>query len=193
MIKLAITTLSADGGHRFVFAMLRHQHALRVPDSALRAGMGWAEWPARLQRLGIGPLQAMLPQGSELWLDGGHNPAAARAIADFFRAHVPAERPFHLVLGLLANKDANGVIKPFRNRSMTVHTVPVADHAHHSPAELAAIARDAGLNSVPATGVENALGWIARHADRQQPPIVLILGSLYLAGEVLRRNGQVSV
>jgi dihydrofolate synthase/folylpolyglutamate synthase len=171
-------------------AMLRHQQALVVRDSSLRAAMGWADWPARLQQLGPGPLRDLLPGGAELWLDGGHNPAAARAIADFFRAHVPADRPFHIVAGLLENKDAGGLLKPFRNRAITVHPVPVEGHAHHGPASLAAIAREAGFNAVPAQDPADALGWIARHADRARPPIVLILGSLYLAGRVLSANNQ---
>jgi dihydrofolate synthase/folylpolyglutamate synthase len=168
-------------------AMLRHQRALDIPDSALRAAMGWAEWPARLQMLGAGPLRDLLPAGSELWLDGAHNPAAARAVADHFRG---TEAPFHLIFGLLANKDAPGVLHPFRGRSLTVHTVPVADHEHHAPAALAAAAREAGLAAMTAADVEDALGWIARHADRDRPPIVLIMGSLYLAGAVLAANGQ---
>lgn len=171
-------------------AMLRHQQAVPAPEPALKAAMGWADWPARLQRLGPGPLAALLPTGAELWLDGGHNPAAARAVADFFRAHVPVSRPFHIVLGLLANKDAPGVLKPFANRSVTVHAVPVPGHPHHPPAELAAAARGAGLAPMTAADVPSALGWIARHADRERPPIVLVMGSLYLAGEVLRENGQ---
>jgi dihydrofolate synthase/folylpolyglutamate synthase len=171
-------------------AMIRHQNAVPVRDSALRAAMGWAEWPARLQRLGDGPLHALLPKGSELWLDGGHNPAAARAVADFFRAHVPSDRPFHIVFGLLENKDARGVLKPFRNRSIALHAIPVPGHAHHTPAALARIAREEGLTAMAAADAEDALGWIKRHADRERPPIVLILGSLYLAGEMLRKNGQ---
>jgi dihydrofolate synthase/folylpolyglutamate synthase len=171
-------------------AMLRHQKAVRVRDSAVRAAMGWAEWPARLQHLGAGPLSDLLPAGSELWLDGGHNPAAARAVADFFRAHVPAGRPFHLVMGLLENKDAAGVLKAFRNRALTLHAVPVEGHAHHAPPALAAAAKEAGMNALAAARVDDALGWIARHADRANPPVVLIMGSLYLAGAVLRKNGQ---
>lgn len=172
-------------------AMLRHQRAVPVREPALRAAMGWADWPGRLQRLAPGALADLLPAGSELWLDGGHNPAAARAIADFFRAHVPSDRPFHIVLGLLANKDAPGLLKPFANRAATLHAIPVPGHAHHSPADLAALARGAGLASLTAADAGSALGWIARHADRGRPPIVLVLGSLYLAGEVLRENGQV--
>jgi dihydrofolate synthase / folylpolyglutamate synthase len=149
--------------------------------------MGWAEWPARLQMLAPGPVRDLLPAGAELWLDGAHNPAAARAVADHFRG---TDRPFHLIFGLLANKDAPGVLHPFRGRAMTVHTIKVPDHEHHSPAELAAVARDAGLTAMSAAGVADALGWIARHADRDRPPVVLIMGSLYLAGTVLEANGQ---
>jgi dihydrofolate synthase/folylpolyglutamate synthase len=174
-------------------AMIRHQDAVLVGESALRAAMGWAEWPARLQRLGNGPLHDRLPAGSELWLVGGHNPAAARVIADFFRGHIPGDRPFHIIFGLLENKDAAGVLKPFANRAITLHAVPVPGHAHHAPAELVATARGAGLTALAAADVGDALDWITRHADRAEPPIVLILGSLYLAGEVLRANGQAPV
>jgi dihydrofolate synthase/folylpolyglutamate synthase len=193
--KLDLPLPRLHGAHQAVnaglaIAMLRHQGAVKVREAGLRAAMGWAEWPGRLQRLAAGPLRDLLPQGSELWLDGGHNPAAARAVADFFRAHVPAERPFHIVFGLLENKDAAGVLKPFRNRAITLHPIPVPGHAHHSPSALASVGREAAMSAVPAEDVESALGWIARHADRAEPPIVLILGSLYLAGEILRKNGQ---
>jgi dihydrofolate synthase/folylpolyglutamate synthase len=193
--KLDLPLPRLHGAHQamnagLAVAMLRHQQQIAIRDSALRAAMGWAEWPARLQRLARGPLHDLLPNGSELWLDGGHNPAAARAIADYFRAYVPAGRPFHLIFGLLENKDAPGVLKPFRNRAMTLHTIPVEGHAHHSPAALATAAREAGLTALPSVDAESALRWIARHADRARPPIVLILGSLYLAGEVLSKNDQ---
>ncbi len=171
-------------------AMLRHQHVVRVGDSALRAAMGWAEWPARLQRLGDGPLHDLLPPGSELWLDGGHNPAAARAIADFFRGHVAAGQPFHIVFGSMVNKDAHGVLKPFAGRSITVHAVPVEGHEHHPPSILAGIAREWGLSAMTAANPREALSWIGRHADRARPPVVLILGTLYQAGEVLKANNQ---
>jgi dihydrofolate synthase / folylpolyglutamate synthase len=168
-------------------AMLRHQRVLDIPEAALKAGIRWAEWPARLQCLAPGPLRDLLPAGAALWLDGAHNPAAARAVADHFRGE---SRPFHLIVGLLANKDAAGVLHPFRGRALTVHAVPVPDHEHHPPAALADAARAAGMTAMVATGVADALGWIARHADRARPPAVLIMGSLYLAGAILRANGQ---
>jgi dihydrofolate synthase/folylpolyglutamate synthase len=163
-------------------AMLRHQDAVAVRDSALRAAMGWAEWPARLQRLAAGPLHALLPAGTELWLDGGHNPAAARAIADFFRAHVPAGRPFHIIFGLLENKDAPGVLKPFRNRAITLHPIPVPGHAHHSPAALASVGREAAMSAVPADDCRKRLRLdrppcrSRRAADRADPRLALPCG-----------------
>jgi dihydrofolate synthase / folylpolyglutamate synthase len=171
-------------------AMVRHQDQVAIPDAALRAAMEWTDWPARLQRLPQGPLAGRLPRSSELWLDGGHNPAAARATADFFRTAVPADRPFHVILGLLRRKDAAGVLKSFSGLSLTLHTVPVEGHDSYSAAELHAFARSARLSSVPAASVADALEWIARHARSARPPTVLVFGSLHLAGQVLEENGQ---
>ena len=152
-------------------AMLRHQQALDVPEPALQAAMGWAEWPARLQRLAPGPLRDLLPAGAELWLDGAHNPAAARAVADHFRGHVPAGRPFHLVFGLLANKDAPGVLQPFRGRAPTVHAVPSRATSTTRPQRSPPPRARPASRRCRAAGVEDALGWIARHADRARPPV----------------------
>ena len=80
-------------------------------------------------------------------------------------------------------------MKPFAERQTTVHAVPVPDPAHHDPAELVAIAEAEGLNGMAAASAAAALDWSGRHADRTNPPVVLILGSLYLAGAVLAENG----
>ena len=170
-------------------AMLRHQPLLDIPPSAMRAAMGWAEWPARLQRLTNGAFAAPLPAGSELWLDGGHNPAAARAIAEYFRNRVSPGRPFHIILGMLANKDAPGFLEPFAGSGATIHSVPVPGHAHHDAAALGAAAAAAGLSSRPAADPMTALREVVDAADADRPPIILIAGSLYLAGTVLAANG----
>jgi dihydrofolate synthase/folylpolyglutamate synthase len=177
------------GNASLAIAMLRHQKALSIPPSAIRAAMGWVEWPARLQHLTTGTLVERLPPGTELWLDGGHNPAAARALADFFRGHVPAGKPIHVVMGLLENKDPAGFLRPFGDRTATIHAVPVPGHAHHRPASLVEKAHLTGLTAMTATDPIDALDWIARHADRADPPVILIAGSLYLAGTVLAANG----
>ncbi|MGI4877117.1 MAG: bifunctional folylpolyglutamate synthase/dihydrofolate synthase [Janthinobacterium lividum] len=193
--KLALPLPRLTGAHQLdnaalAVAMLRHQNAVPVPDSALRAGMGWAEWPARLQRLDRGPLVQTLPAGSEVWLDGGHNPSAGRVIADAFRGHPLAERPFYLVVGMLDTKDPGGFLKPFAGRATAVYAVPIAGHASHPGELIVARAKDTGLPGIAAVSVADALAAIANGADRARPPVVLITGSLHLAGEVLAANGQ---
>ena len=186
--RLAGTHQAANAG--LAVAMLRHQPLLAGPPSAMKAMMGWAEWPARLQLLGAGPLADLLPDGARLWLDGAHNPAAARAVAAFLDSEAFAGRPVHLVCGLLANKDAHGVLRPFAGSSAMIHPVPVPGHDHHKPDFLAAEARKLGLSALPAESVEQALGTIARLSETARPPAILIMGSLYLAGAVLKANNQ---
>ncbi len=162
-------------------AMLRAQSQLAVPDSALRSAMGWAQWPARLQRLAAGPLTAALPPGAELWLDGGHNPAAGKALAAQLATATPP-LPAQLVLGMLPSKDHSGFIRSFpRGTRMTM--VPIPGHAHVPPEELAAFATTHGMKADAASDVPAALALVVG------PARVLICGSLHLAGEVLRVNG----
>jgi dihydrofolate synthase/folylpolyglutamate synthase len=91
---------------------------------------------------------------------------------------------------MLASKDADGFLKPFVGSADTVHTVPIEGHAHHAPEALAAMARDIGLKAAARPDAGAALKAIAASADPAQPPVVLIAGSLYLAGEALAENGQ---
>ena len=168
-------------------AMLRHQGAVHVPEAAMRAAADWAQWPARMQRLSEGPLHARLPQGSDLWLDGAHNPNAAQPVARALRT-LAKGRPVTLVLGMLANKDAEAVIGILSPSLGHVVAIPVPGHAHHAPESLAAIARAFGKTADIAATPVDALDRIA--ASGTAPHLVLIAGSLYLAGEVLAANDQ---
>ncbi len=173
------------GNAALAIAMLRHQQAIATPPHAIRAALGWAEWPARLQHLKTGTLAALLPD-SELWLDGGHNPAAAIAIADFLRHRLPPGARATLVIGILANKDPAGILAPLSHHIDRLIAVPVPGHACHPPADLAALAQAHGIAAATAADPPAALAAIA--ADGA-PGLVLILGSLYLAGTVLAANG----
>jgi dihydrofolate synthase/folylpolyglutamate synthase len=166
-------------------AMLRHQQALKVPASALGAAMGWADWPARLQRLGHGPLTELLPIGSELWVDGGHNPSAARLVADWVKHHWLDGRPVHLLFAALKSKDAQGIIKPFAGIADMVHTLPIDGHECRDPNGLAEMARGQGFKAYARESIGQALAAI------HKPARVLVFGSLYLAGEALAANGSV--
>lgn len=172
-------------------AMLRHQRRIAVPATSFAAAAPSARWPARMQCLFPGPLLDLLPPGSQLWLDGGHNEAAAQSVSAAL-AEVARGREVHLVLGMLANKDAVGLLAPFAPLAASLTAIPVPGHAHHAPADLAAAARNLGIRAVSTAGTPvDALAAIATSlAPDAPPPLVLILGSLYLAGEVLRANDE---
>ncbi len=166
-------------------AMLRHQNRLAVPASALEQAMEGTVWPARMQRLGDGPLTAILPPGCETWVDGGHNPSAARAVADHARRYFGDGLPLVMIFASLSSKDPRGTLQPFRGLAAHVHTIPVPEHDHRDPAELAALARTMGFAATAQATLAQALSAI------DKPARVLIFGSLYVAGEALAANGEV--
>lgn len=172
-------------------ATLRHQQRLAIPSDALATAPTSARWPARMQRLSSGPLLDLLPAGSQLWLDGGHNEAAAQSVSAAL-ADVAQGREIHLVLGMLANKDATGLLAPFAPLARFLTAIPVPGHEHHAPADLVRAAQNLGIKAADTTeGPESALRQIAaRLVPNDEPPLILILGSLYLAGEVLRLNDE---
>jgi dihydrofolate synthase/folylpolyglutamate synthase len=164
-------------------AMLRHQSTIEVPAPALGAAMGWANWPARLQKLSAGPLFDMLPKSSELWVDGGHNPSAARLVADHARHHWNDDLPLVLLFGSLASKDAAGTLRPFRGIADEVLTLPIDGHECRSPQELETLAESMGLRARARSSLSDAMTAL------RKPARVLVFGSLYMAGELLTLNG----
>jgi len=172
------------GPHQIANAGLAVAAALELglADESIVRGLKTARWPARMQPLTAGPLAAQARRvGAELWLDGGHNPHAARAVADaVMQLDLRSPRPLALIVGMLANKDAAGFFEAFRLTGAPVFTVAF-EGACHDPAALARAAQEAGLRAQPAPSVEAAL----RAALREGAGRVLICGSLYLAGEVL--------
>ena len=157
-------------------AMLRHQTQIGVSSEAMAEGIRAARWPARLQLLDAGPLTALAP-GRKVWLDGGHNVDAGLAIARFF-ADAP---PFHLITGMLSSKDPAAVVAPLRGLLLSLSVVPAPGHEAHAPEDIAAHA-DRPVRPFP--DVASALRALPPEGD------VLIAGSLYLAGEVLRLNQE---
>ena len=188
--KLSLPLPRMRGPHQadnaaLAIAMLRHQDAVEVPDSAYAAMMEWAKWPARLQLLGPGPLTNILP-GTELWLDGGHNADAGTALAQA----LPSDRALHVMCGMLQNKDAPAFLTPLLPRMASFSAVPVPSHEHHDPEAMCAWVRKQGITAAsPASNVIDALHGIRSRDVSATPRPVLICGSLYLAGEVLRTNG----
>jgi dihydrofolate synthase/folylpolyglutamate synthase len=170
-------------------AALRATRAFKVLPAAFEAGMTRVDWPARMQHLTAGRLPKLLPEGAELWLDGGHNVACGLAIAAALaelEERVP--RPLVLLVGMLGTKDADGFLTCFTDLARHVFAVPVPAEAARTPAEVAAAAAEAGLAAEPTASVEDALRRVGA-LELETPPRVLITGSLYLAGGVLAANG----
>ncbi len=172
------------GSHQIDNAGLAIAAALELdlPEAAIAEGLRAVRWPARMQRITAGRYgEAARAADAELWLDGGHNPHAARALAEAVQARqAKAPRPLALIVGMLANKDAGGFFEAFRGSAATVFTVPF-EGACATPEALAAVARGHGLGATPSGGVGEALDQALRLGAGR----VVICGSLYLAGEVL--------
>jgi dihydrofolate synthase/folylpolyglutamate synthase len=197
LLDLPLPHLS--GPHQIVnaataIATLRNVPRLKVSDRAIEDGLMTVDWPGRLQRLTHGPLVSAAPKGAELWLDGAHNPHAARALA-----HAIADleernpRPLYLVCGMLQSKDPQGFFAAFRGLAKHVTTVAIpGDQSTFGAGQLYDAARAEGLEAHPAPSVEDAILQIEARAaltDAKTPPRILICGSLHLAGAVLRENG----
>ncbi|MFC4292328.1 bifunctional folylpolyglutamate synthase/dihydrofolate synthase [Sphingorhabdus arenilitoris] len=163
-------------------AMLRHQSAVRLPDAAYAAAMEWAFWPARMQRLSGGMLTLQLPPVAGVWLDGGHNRQGGEAIAAYFDSAAP--RSIHLITGMLANKDPGAIIEPLLPKIASITVVPVPGHDHHP-----ASAFEAAAQGLPVASAIDVIAAMASLSPKRTDS-VLIAGTLYLAGEVLRLNGQ---
>ncbi|MBM09513.1 MAG: bifunctional folylpolyglutamate synthase/dihydrofolate synthase [Magnetovibrio sp.] len=146
-------------------------------------GLKNVEWPARLQRLTRGPLTKFVPDGWEVWLDGGHNGAAGKCIA----GHIDdswRDSPVHLIFGMMRSKRVNEFLNPLMLRAQSVHTVAIVDEENSYTA--LELVRLSGGYARPATSVKNAVANIV--ADNNKPGRILICGSLYLAGKVLAEN-----
>jgi dihydrofolate synthase/folylpolyglutamate synthase len=153
---------------------------LPIPPSALAYGIAHAEWPARLQRL-TGQLARTLPDNWQLWLDGGHNAGAGEVLAE----HVAtwSDQPLHLVVGMKRSKDAAGFLRPLLPFATTLWAVAEPGQHLAQPVEDIVAASD-GLARIGPT-VADALAALPR---TNAPARVLICGSLYLAGEVLKAD-----
>ena len=162
-------------------AGLRH---LGFGENAAAAALENVEWPARMQRLKHGPL-IEAAGNAELWLDGGHNPAAGLALAGALGG-LP-ERPLHVICGMLAVKDIEGFLRPIAPLAERLYAVEIPDQTATAPASDTHAAADAvGLDAQIATSVEEAILAITTDAPDCR---ILICGSLYLAGHILQTNG----
>lgn len=159
--------------------------ALRILGAnTAEAALLEAKWPARMQKLKTGPLVEAAPK-AELWLDGGHNPAAGKALAEAL-TRLPA-RPLYMVCGMLNTKDIGGYLAPLALSAVKLTGVSIpGETATLSAEEISEAAIAAGMVSDTAESVEIAVARIATEAPTAR---ILLCGSLYLAGRILQENG----
>ena len=174
------------GNAGLAIAGLEKLSEFKVLDSHIVTGLRMVDWPARIQHLTRGPLVDLLPEGWELWLDGGHNAAAGEMLAA-----VAADwdaQPLHLVLGMLDSKDPAAFLAPLVTRTSGLQAVVIPEEdASLSADALVRAAASLGLASAEASSVTDAVRRIV--IDTHGPARILICGSLYLAGQVLAENG----
>jgi dihydrofolate synthase/folylpolyglutamate synthase len=175
-----------DNAALAVLAALALDHPL-ITEAAIAKGLTEIEWPARFQRLTAGPLADKARKaGTDLWLDGGHNPHAARALVTGLSAlNARDGRQTAIICGLLANKDAAGFFNAFKPLAPDMFTIGFGADAAASPEDLARLATELGLKAKACHDVDQALDLAL--ASQDPPPRIMICGSLYLAGEVLAR------
>ena len=188
--KLPVPNL--PGRHQYANAGLAlaalDQSGIAIPAFAARSGLRAVEWPARAQRLRKGPLARSAPSGWEVWLDGGHN-AGAGEVTAALTAELWFDVPLHLVCGMLTTKAAEDYLRPLAKHAASFTAIPIATENAYAPADLAQAATAAGMRSVSvATGALAALDQIVAKAPASHAR-VLVSGSLYLAGEILKDNG----
>jgi dihydrofolate synthase/folylpolyglutamate synthase len=183
------------GRHQFdnaglAIATLRAQNLFRIEASAFEAGIVNAEWPARMQRLASGALVDQAPQGSEIWLDGGHNADGGRVVAAALGdLEERVSRPLVVIAGMTGNKDAKGFLANFAGLTRHIIAVQIPGRDNAMPSDvLADAARALGMRVETSASIDAALHSLARLVY-EVPPRILITGSLYLAGHVLSANG----
>ncbi|AQS42380.1 MAG: Folylpolyglutamate synthase [Candidatus Tokpelaia hoelldobleri] len=162
-----------------------------LDETTIATAMQKVEWPARMQKLHQGHLKTLLPQQTDLWLDGGHNPAAAQVTSAAMRLLCQQQnRKLALVCGMISTKDSNHYLEAFKGLAERVYTVPVHFSEAGVPADLLAqAARGLGFEAQGFDTIAGAFTAINADYATLPAPVVLVSGSLYLAGEVLQQNG----
>ena len=160
-----------------------------IQNSAIDKGLKTVKWSARLQKIKKGPLAEILPNQVELWLDGGHNHDASLAISETiynWKRQDPS-LTFHLIFGSLNNREIESLLVPFVGIIDLIQTVAIPKHeSTASPENAANVALSLGFNAAPSNSLLSAIEAIISKSNGKR--IILVYGSLYLAGSILEKN-----
>ena len=213
--NIALPHPGLPGAHQFqnaalAVASLKQLKSFSIEDEALARGLQTVHWPARLQQLNHGLLVELLPEHWELWLDGGHNQAAGNALADYCRHWNDMsgndmsgndasgndmsgndasgdDKPLYLIFGMLNSKDPEPFLAPLKSCAQNLYAIAIPNvQASLGAAEVQATAQQIGFSAIAVPSVRAAIDEI--RASGTKPSRILICGSLYLAGAVLKEN-----
>ena len=184
---------SLPGAHQYanaataVACCLALSDYFAIPESAIAQGLANARWPGRLQHITHGYFASLLSNADKLWLDGGHNPHAAKILADWAKRETAKDgKIFCVILGMLNGKDSAGFIGAFETVANALVAIPIAGENHQPMQALVALAKQQAIPAWEAADVSEA---VALLKQRYHAPLrILITGSLYLAGSVLKQN-----
>lgn len=191
--KLALPKPNLLGEHQYAnaataIATIKKQTQFKISDDAIRQGVQTAAWPARLQRLMEGPLVQLLPQGTELWLDGGHNDSAGEALAQQAKHWAADGKPLLVIMGMLNTKNVAEFLGPIARHISALVAIPIPHEPKSMKGEaIAQTATNLGIAARTARdNAHDALGWLLTQTT--EPARILITGSLYLAGQILKSH-----
>ena len=190
---LVLPAPALPGAHQIINAghaavAVRSLQDFVITPAHIASGLLSVDWPARLQRLRLGPVIDAVPDTWEVWLDGGHNPDAARAINAYAQSHW-SDQPLYLIAGMIESKDPAGYFGALKNIA-GVQCITIPDEkAAIGADDLVGYAEAAGLKAAAAESLEAASHAILDAAAGSTPARILICGSLYFAGHVLKRHG----
>ncbi|MGY8990777.1 MAG: bifunctional folylpolyglutamate synthase/dihydrofolate synthase [Rhodospirillales bacterium] len=189
---IALPRPALNGPHQYqnaalAIAGLKQLQQFSIDDAALALGLQTVQWPARMQRLGHGPLTQSLPAGWTLWLDGGHNQAAGQVIAE--QCGQWSDQSLYLIFGMLNTKDPIPYLTPIKPYAQNLYALAIpGEAASLSATALQAAAQEVGFSAMAVPSVAAALDHICENETK--PSRILICGSLYLAGTVLKENRE---
>ncbi len=160
-------------------ATLRHQNQIKLDIDHFKTGIESATWPARMQNISKSSFGMLLHKKSTLWLDGGHNPAAAAIIASCF-----PKTKLILILGMLKTKNLQEYLAKISSQTSQVFGIHIEGEDSYPATEIVKMAWAEDINAETADNVTDALNKIGS----RKPYTVLVCGSLYLSGQVLKDN-----
>lgn len=185
---------SLAGEHQFdnagtavacVEQILKQMPQFNISDEHIKQGLAGAFWQARLQHLTDHPYTKLLPNGAQLWLDGGHNPQGGQVLAAWLSEQAKT-RDVYLICGMMKGKDSKEFLQFLAPHVKKLFAIAIPrEKDSQNPENIAVAARAVGIEAESAEDVEKALQTIASYAKNNA--IICICGSLYLAGKILAK------